>query len=115
MANFTYTARDNAGVAVNGTLVAASQQEAMQQLRAEGKYPTSIRAAGQIDAASGSTPQITGRGIKISRADLIQMATQLAIMMETGVTLSEALDCIAAQSEKPNVKKIVDDLCKQVN
>jgi type IV pilus assembly protein PilC len=35
-------------------------------------------------------------------------------MLETGVTLLEALDCIAAQSHKPNVKRLVEDLSTQV-
>src|SRR5207244_3965572 len=58
---------------------------------------------------------VTGKkGIKISRADVIQVATQLAIMVETGVTLTEALECIAAQSEKPKVKALVDDVCRSI-
>jgi type IV pilus assembly protein PilC len=39
---------------------------------------------------------------------------QLAVMIETGVTLSDGLDCIAQQAEKPNVKAIVGDLGQQV-
>jgi type IV pilus assembly protein PilC len=35
-------------------------------------------------------------------------------MIETGVTLTEALDCIAAQSDRPKVKALVEDLCKSV-
>jgi type IV pilus assembly protein PilC len=35
-------------------------------------------------------------------------------MVETGVTLSEALDCIAQQCEKPDVKKLIDDVARQV-
>ena len=31
-------------------------------------------------------------------------------MVETGVTLVEALDCIAIQASKPNVKRLVEDL-----
>ena len=54
------------------------------------------------------------RGLRMSRKDLIQFATQLAIMVDTGVTLSEALECIAAQAEKPNVKGIVSDVSQQV-
>ncbi len=50
----------------------------------------------------------------MSRKDLIHVSTQLAIMIDTGVTLSDALDCIAAQSEKPNVKRIVQDVCQEV-
>src|SRR5690348_620421 len=116
MSNFNYTARDSSGAAVSGTITAATQQEATQQLRAEGKYPTSIRPAGGGNADGGGhdAPQISVRGIKIGRPDLIAISTQLAIMVETGVTISEALDCIAQQSEKPNVKKLVEDLSRQV-
>jgi type IV pilus assembly protein PilC len=53
-------------------------------------------------------------GLRLSRADLIQLSTQLAIMVETGVTLIEALDCIGSQAVKPNVKRIVDDLSATV-
>jgi type IV pilus assembly protein PilC len=108
---FAYTARDHTGSAVNGTLVANSEAEVTQQLRAEGKYPTSVTAA---DGPAGATTGMNRRGVKMSRKDLIQFSTQLAIMIETGVTLSEALECIAAQAEKPNVKKIAEDISVQV-
>ncbi len=50
----------------------------------------------------------------MSRKDLILIATQLAIMIDTGVTLSDALDCISAQAEKPKVKRIVEDIRQEV-
>ena len=56
----------------------------------------------------------TAAGIKIARAELIHIATQLSIMIDTGVTLRDGLECIATQSERPNVKQFVDDLCQQV-
>ncbi len=55
------------------------------------------------------------RGIKVPRADVIQLATQLSIMVDTGVTLSEALNCIAAQVEKPNFKLLLTDLSEKVH
>ncbi len=51
----------------------------------------------------------------MSRKDLIHVATQLAIMVDTGVTLSEALECIGQQAEKPNVKRIVQEVCQEVH
>ncbi len=45
MTTFAYTARDQLGSAVNGTLVAESIERAGQMIRAEGKYPTTIRPA----------------------------------------------------------------------
>ncbi len=112
MATFAYTARDHAGLPATGTLVATSVADAANLLRADGKYPTSIRP-------SSETPQVEAagfgpRGLRMSRKDLIQFAQQLAIMVDTGVTLSEALECIAAQADKPNVKGIVTDISQQV-
>jgi type IV pilus assembly protein PilC len=110
--NFAYTARDSSGAAVSGNLAAASAVEVTQMLRAEGKYP--ITVTGADESSPERSRAISRRGIRISRKDLIQISMQLAIMVETGVTLPEALDCIAGQSEKPNVKKLMEDLSQQV-
>ena len=118
MATFVYTARDNAGAPCSGTLVADSVTEVTQILRRDGKYPTSVKSAN--DDAGGGPSSAGGGGsaarqdVKVSRADVIQLSQQLAIMLETGVTLIEALDCIAAQQAKPNVKSLVEDLSTQV-
>ena len=115
MQTYAYTARDSSGNAVNGTLVASSIGEVTQILRRDGKYPISIQQ-GADPAAAGASGGITfGRGgIKIPRADVIQLSTQLAIMVETGVTLSEALECISLQSQKPKVKALLEDVVNNV-
>jgi type II secretory pathway component PulF len=116
MPAYAYTARDSAGAALSGTVVADSVVRAQQMIRAEGRYPTSIKPAsengstGAADDAATGAPAGDNANIKVRRDDVIQIAHQLSIMIETGVTLSEALDCIAAQCEKPNVKRLVEDL-----
>lgn len=111
MATFVYTARDNAGLAVSGTLSADSIAEVTQALRREGKYPTSVRPADSMPAGQTGAPAgLSATGIRVPRADIIALSTQLSIMLETGVTLLEALDCVAAQSIKPNVKRLAEDL-----
>jgi len=101
MPTFAYSARDNAGAPLNGTLVAESAAHAGQMIRAEGKYPTSIRPA-----AGGAEPDRTRpRGKRMSRKDLIHVGTQLAIMIDTGVTLSEALECIARKPKSRTSRK----------
>src|SRR5436190_12995388 len=102
MPTYAYTARDEAGRPVNGTVDADSVSAVTQSLRAGGKYPTSVRLATAADMAgdgaassSASSAADSARprsGMKISRAEVIQLSTQLAIMLETGVTLTEALD-----------------------
>src|SRR5882724_5904544 len=111
MTTFAYTARDASGRSVTGTLAAPSMGEVLQMLRAEGKYPVSVRPADQDSKLAAFLPR---GGIKIARADVIQLSTQLAIMLETGVTLSEAMESIAKQSEKLRVRDLMTDLCEQL-
>jgi type IV pilus assembly protein PilC len=108
---YAYTARDENGAPINGTMQGASINEVTQQLRASGKYPISIKP---FNGDRPSSERSDNAGIKISRADVIQIIQQLSIMVETGVTLAEALDCIAQQAIKPNIKKLVEDLETQV-
>ena len=121
MTTFTYTARDGNGNAISGSMTAASVAEVTQLLRRDGKYPTSVQAGGDGPASSstagGASASAGGgrKGIKISRAEVIQVSTQLAIMVETGVTLTEALECIAQQSDKPKVKELLDDVVHTVH
>lgn len=114
MPAYVYTARDSSGSAASGTLVADSLTHAQQLLRAEGKYPTSLRLGSEAEPDAVPAFDDDAADIKIPRADVIQISHQLGIMIETGVTLSEALDCIASQSEKPPVKRLVEDLSKSV-
>jgi type IV pilus assembly protein PilC len=118
MAAYVYTARDSSGNAASGTLVADSLTHAQQLLRAQGNYPTAIRLASDTEAGAASISPAAATDeqadIKIARADVIQIAHQISIMIETGVTLTEALDCIGSQCEKPNVKRIIEDLSRNV-
>ena len=116
MPTFAYTARLESGESFAGTVTAASIAEAQKAIRAEGKYPISIKPAAAGGANDGSTgpARVSVRGIKISRADVISVSQQLAIMIETGVTLIEALDCIAEQTPKGNMKTLLKDLSTHI-
>lgn len=106
MPTFAYTARDSNGQSQSGTLSAADLSEASRLLRAEGKFPIHIQPTiARVGLRSG--------GIKLPRAEVIQLSTQLAIMVETGVTIIEAIDCVASSS-KGLVKKLLKDVSDQV-
>lgn len=113
MPTFAFTARDSSGRPVSGTLAASNAGEVLQTLRSEGKFPVAVKVAEpqRSETAAGS---IGRRGIKVSRAEIIQFSMQLSIMVETGVQLSEALDCIAKQAEKPQLRELVGDLSEQL-
>ncbi len=108
MPSFSYTARDSQGQSTSGTLVAATIADVGKTLRAEGRFPITVQPV--------VTKEISKRaaGIKVPRKDIIQMSTQLAIMVETGVTISEALDCIGQQAHNPKLRRMLLDIAQQV-
>lgn len=110
MATFNYTARDETGHLVNGVLNAANSAEVQKMLRAEKKYPVAIKEG---DATSSTETRSSG-GVKIKRSELIQLSTQLSIMLETGVTLTDGLECIGRQAKNPKFAAFVKDLAHQI-
>lgn len=106
MPTFAYTARDAQGNSQSGTLTAADLGEASRLLRAEGKFPIHIQPT---IAKTG----IRSGGIKLPRNEVIQLSTQLAIMVETGVTIVDAIETVAASSTGPT-QKLLQDVSQQV-
>jgi type IV pilus assembly protein PilC len=51
---------------------------------------------------------------KVKQSELILFATQLSVMLDSGVVLSDALDAIAAQAEYGTFKMIIMDVAEKV-
>lgn len=51
---------------------------------------------------------------KVKQAELILFATQLSVMLDSGVVLSDALDAIAGQAEHGTLKMIIMDVAETV-
>jgi len=100
MPNFEYKMRDSAGNLSTGMLQAESADAASAALRERGGYVVALNVASDddrmADAASGPKP----RG-KIKRSDVISFSHQLAVMIDTGVPISEALECVFEQTDNP--------------
>ncbi len=69
--------------------------------------PTDARDEVQVDPLA-PTPK------KVRPDDVIFLTTQLAVMIDTGVPLTEALDSIAEQSDHSGVKAMLTDISDQV-
>ncbi|MDD5327782.1 MAG: type II secretion system F family protein [Phycisphaerae bacterium] len=52
--------------------------------------------------------------VKVKQTELILFSTQLAVMLDSGVVLSDALDAIAEQSEEGSLKLIIMDVADAV-
>jgi type II secretory pathway component PulF len=110
MAKFAYEVRDGAGKSAGGVLAADSLEDASRMLRKEGKTIVNIRE--DRDSPAGGAPKSFSRRVK--RDEVMFMATQLAVMVDTGVQLSEAIDSIAQQAESPAMKAIMTDISEMV-
>ena len=109
MPKFIYQVRDSSGEMDSGMLTAIDITEASQMLRNEGNAIVDIH-----EDARGTSMAGPARKKRIKRDDIIFFTTQLAVMVDTGVPLVEALDSIARQSDHPSLKIVLDDLAEQV-
>jgi len=112
MPQFAYRVRDEVGGFATGTLQASSVSDATHTLQGQGKTIVSLQEDfGQVD--SEEVPLLGGTK-KVKKDDIIFFAAQLAVMVDTGVPLSEALDLIGSQSDHGGLKKLLAEVSEDV-
>lgn len=110
MPDYLYKARDNEGRLTTGSLRASGPDQAAVMLRNEGKFIVAIEPtqAGVVEA------EATPRRGRVKTADVISFAHQLAVMIDTGVPISEAMDCVTEQTQSPAFRAVLEDVAKHV-
>lgn len=103
---FLYQAKDAHGAIRSGELVGESYESASQQLRQQGLYVVSLDEMPESKPATGS--QLFAR--KVTRTEIVDFASQLAVMVDAGVPLSNALEGLAAQSENPTLRSMLESI-----
>lgn len=101
---FQYRVRDPLGGEHHGTIDAKSRDDAQQQLRRDGLQVLHL----EEDDEGSLFPR------RVKKAEIIYATTQLAIMVDTGITLSVALESICEQEENPTLRRVLMDLKKAV-
>lgn len=86
---------------------------AVKPVERTGKMPDDIKLSVGDNTASLPDTAIL-RTAKVKSADLILFATQLSVMLDSGVVLSDALDAMSGQAEEGIFKMIIADLCETV-
>jgi type IV pilus assembly protein PilC len=109
---FAYRARASTGEIVTGSMVAANAEEVGARLRAEGRYVLAIddkplRVDAPLDADQLRRNEAAKR---VRREDVIAFCQQLAVMLETGVPLAEALDAFCRQTAKKEFRAVLEIL-----
>lgn len=115
MPDFLYKVRNNAGELTTGLITAASIAEAGGKLRSDGMFIVNIDPRGIGDKLKKTEKlEVTAKNARVPRPMIIAFAHQLAVMVETGVPISEALHCIADQCESEAFRAVVKEVASQV-
>lgn len=129
MPSFAYVALDAQGQQVSDFIDAASQSEAINTLRGQGLFPTSVKEqarAAKAKAGKGvKAAKASGaKGVKINlpflekktvkSATLMIFTRQLATLIDAGLPLLRGLTVLAKQEPDPVLKKTISQLAEAV-
>ena len=122
MAAFTYKAVTKDGKRVDGTVQAASRSEAMAAVRKLGHTPLSISEAGggagepkKKTAGSLLKMKIGRKATNMKPVEVLLFTGELADLLEAGMTLGQALSCLANQGEEDSAQRTISQgLCQAI-
>ncbi|MBW1841450.1 MAG: type II secretion system F family protein [Deltaproteobacteria bacterium] len=113
MPRFSYSAINESGEAINDVLEAESVEMANNALLARGYIPTRVSAVG--GTSSGFTWRlIMERLTPIRAAELILFTKQFRTMLRAGVSIMNLLQILEAQTDNPNMKKIIRSMTQDI-
>ncbi|MDH1536007.1 type II secretion system F family protein [Pseudomonas chengduensis] len=102
---FKWEGKDRRGAAVSGVINGQSPALIKAQLRKQGINPTKVRKQSSLSF---------GTGKKIKPMDIALFTRQMATMMKAGVPLLQSFDIIGEGFDKPNMRKLVDEVKQEV-
>jgi len=112
---YEYRAIAKSGKTTKGVIDADSSHAARRKLREQDLYPTDVKeASGVAVVANGEEPAKLSFS-RVSVRDLALMTRQLAVLLQAGMTMVEALTALLSQTSKPRLKKTVYDVRDRVN
>jgi len=127
MANFQYSALDAKGEQTTGAVSAATEAEAIQQLRSKGLYPTQINEEGKTKGKGKAAPSKSkgktaakpaaskgNLGGRIKPKSLMIFTRQLATLIDSGLPLLRSLTVLEKQEPNPVLKATVSALAENV-
>lgn len=108
MEAFQYQALDAAGRTVSGVVQADTARQARMQLRSQGLFPSAVD---QVHARARAR-QSWARGI--SSAELSLMTRQMAILLESGLTIEGSLNALIESSSEAATREVLTGVKTEV-
>ncbi len=124
MATFTYEALNAAGKPQKGTIEAGTTEEAIQRIKGQGYFPTSVReqknkqkqaAAGAEGEAKPKKKKEIGFSIGGVKAKHLTLFTrQLSTLQDAGLPLLRSLQILEGQLKPGKLKTVLQGVCEDV-
>jgi general secretion pathway protein F len=113
MAIYEYQALARSGKKVKGVIDADTASAARRKLREQNMFPTAINESfrGQ---KMGKQARRLGLG-RVSQRDVAIMTRQLAVLLQAGMPLVEALSALLEQTSNARLQKVIYDVRDKVN
>ncbi len=113
---FAWKARDIQGRELTGSQVALNEDEVASSLRTQGLFITAIDLEPLLQSENQATNDImTAIAHKrVKQDDVIAFCQQLAVMLETGVSLSESLEALMQQTKQKEFRDVLEGIHNDV-
>ncbi len=110
MNEYSYTAANSAGQAINGTRKAKSKDDLLKYLNNQGLTVTSIHEKTDAVFKKLSSVEIGG----ISLAQRVLIAKQMATMITAGIPIIQVVGIMIEQMEKPSIKEKFEEVYRKI-
>ncbi len=100
MPNFTYKAIGTDKTILEGVMTAGTREEVAQILVKKNLSPLTVRPVSESSSVRGTVPQI----------DKITFCRYMAVMLKSGLSMSEGLEVLLTETKHPLMKRILGDM-----
>lgn len=105
MTLFHYKAIDRAGAAINGEMEADDRAVVLDQLSQNGAFAVEVAA---VTSRSGSSRRSSfSFGNKVSKDEITILTRELAMLLQAGITLDQALGLLEEDQSKRRLKELI--------
>ncbi|GAB4545161.1 MAG: type II secretion system F family protein [Phycisphaerales bacterium] len=114
MMSFAYTGRDRTGQPVQGVVEAESRRDAFEHLKQEGIAALTLNAA--RERTDFGELEIKLAANQVGREDVIAFSSQLAVMLETGVPLVEAMEAVGESGKNQgHLGRVIGNITRRIS
>jgi len=124
MATFTYEALNAAGKPQKGSVEAGTTEEAIQRIKGQGFFPTSVREQKNKAKAGATSGEEQAKAKKkkemsfsiggVKAKHLTLFTRQLSTLQDAGLPLLRSLQILEGQLKPGKLKSVLQDVCEDV-